>query len=138
VLTWINVTAGQAPLVRVNPGVAVAQLQQQPAISIDQNHPGDPGIHLRTHEEAAYRPGTVHGTLAPSSYQVMQVQPCQRPEASHKRGSPKRGKKEKPGSRPLSEGGRLAHGGRVLRRRNRLSGYDPISQDRYCLTSRTG
>src|SRR5262249_17447845 len=102
------------------------------------NHPGDPGIHLRTHEEAAYRPGTVHGTLAPSSYQVMQVQPCQRPEASHKRGSPKRGKKEKPGSRPLSEGGRLAHGGRVLRRRNRLSGYDPISQDRYCLTSRTG
>jgi hypothetical protein len=53
VLTRINVTARQAPPVRVNPGVAVAQLQQQPTVSIDQNHPGDPGIHLRTHEEAA-------------------------------------------------------------------------------------
>lgn len=53
VLAGVDVSAGQAPAVRVDPSVAVAQLQQQPSDPVDQDHPGDPGIHLRTHDQAA-------------------------------------------------------------------------------------
>ncbi len=53
VLPGIDMPTGQTPSVRVDPGIAITKLKKQATTPVDQNHPGDPSIHPRTHEQAA-------------------------------------------------------------------------------------
>jgi hypothetical protein len=53
VLTRIDVSSRKAPAVRIDPGVAITKLQQQPTNPVYQDHPSDPGIHPRIHKQAA-------------------------------------------------------------------------------------